>query len=164
VDPESARRIRPADRQRIQRALEVWELTGRPLSELQQRQESPLQERPRQLILASADRERARRRIEARFHGMLERGFVEEVERLYGRGDLSPALPSMRLVGYRQIWRHLAGELDRPEMIRQAVIATRQLAKRQRTWARGLYGAEWFDTDDSNLVDKVLKFLERARI
>jgi tRNA dimethylallyltransferase len=163
VDPAAARRIRPRDRQRIQRALEVYEATGVPLTELQQRahRKTPAY-RPFEIVLATPDRELGRRRIEDRFHGMLERGFLDEVAALYRRGDLGPALPSMRLVGYRQAWQYLAGELDRPEMVRRAVVATRQLAKRQRTWLRAEREAEWFDPDTRNLVDKVLKFLGPA--
>ena len=137
----------------------MYEATGRPLSELQRRGATGSSLRPAEIVLASPDRELARHRIETRFHAMLERGFLAEVEGLYRRGDLSPVLPSMRLVGYRQVWRHLAGETDRETMVRQAVVATRQLAKRQRTWLRSVPGAVWFDPDDSNLVDKVLKFL-----
>jgi len=162
VDPAAARRIRPSDPQRIQRALEVYELTGRPLTELQAEDGGapPLRSIP--LILASPDRDLARRRIEERFLAMLQAGFVEEVRALYRRGDLGPALPSIRLVGYRHVWHHLAGEIDLAEMTRQSVVATRQLAKRQRTWLRAEPDAQWFDPDDSNLVDKVLKYLGRA--
>jgi tRNA dimethylallyltransferase len=165
VDPVAARRIRPSDPQRIQRALEVQELTGRPISELQSRGAAgALAGRAVRLVLASPDRELARRRIAARFHAMLERGFLREVEALYRRGDLGPALPSMRLVGYRQAWKHLAGELDLAEMTRQAIVATQQLAKRQRTWLRAEQDVASFDPDAADLVDKVLKFLGQAPI
>lgn len=163
VDPGAAQRIRPSDPQRIQRALEVYELTGRPLSELQEQGAADAHSmRFIPIILASPDRELARRRIEERFHAMLGRGFLEEVRVLYRRGDLGPAFPSMRLVGYRQAWKYLAGEIAEPEMIGQSVVATRQLAKRQRTWLRSEHDARRFDPDDSNLVDKVLKYLEQA--
>jgi tRNA dimethylallyltransferase len=136
VDAESAARIGPADSQRIQRALEVYEITGVPLSLLQRRESTGYRGRIEKIILAAEDRAALHRRIEARFHAMLKRGFIDEVEGLRARGDLDLALPSMRAVGYRQIWQYLDGEFDRAAMIDKAVAATRQLAKRQLTWLR----------------------------
>lgn len=145
VDPSSARRIRPTDSQRIQRALEVYELSGRPLSQLQQQQARGYDGHIEKIILAASDRAVLHRRIETRFLAMLELGFVAEVERLRQRGDLDLSLPSMRCVGYRQIWQYLEGELTRQQMIDRAIAATRQLAKRQITWLRKQTAGEVYD-------------------
>ena len=136
IDPQSAARIKPADTQRIQRALEVYELSGQPLSVLQQQESSGYPGRIEKIILGVDDRAALHRRIEERFHGMLRLGFVDEVARLRERGDLDLSLPSMRCVGYRQIWRYLDGAESREGMIESAIAATRQLAKRQLTWLR----------------------------
>jgi tRNA dimethylallyltransferase len=145
VDPASAGRIRPSDSQRIQRALEVYEITGRPLSRLQQQQASGYRAGIEKIILAASDRARLHMRIEARFMDMLEQGLVAEVEGLRQRGDLDLSLPSMRCVGYRQVWQYLDGDSTRQEMIEKALAATRQLAKRQITWLRKQSGAEAYD-------------------
>ena len=136
VDPESASRIKPTDAQRIQRALEVFELSGEPLSRLQQQRSSGYAGSIEKIILATDDRAALHRRIESRFLQMLERGFIDEVSRLRQRGDLDLSMPSMRCVGYRQIWQYLDGDLTRQQMIDRAIAATRQLAKRQITWLR----------------------------
>ena len=136
VDPDSAARIKPTDTQRIQRALEVFELAGQPLSELQQQTTRGYDGSLEKIILGVEDRAWLHRRIETRFHDMLERGFIGEVERLKARGDLDLSMPSMRCVGYRQAWQYLDGELSRGQMVDKAVAATRQLAKRQITWLR----------------------------
>ena len=145
VDPQSAGRIRASDSQRIQRALEVFELSGKPLSQLQQQQTSGYSGHIEKIILAASDRAILHQRIEARFLQMLEQGFIAEVEVLRGRGDLDLSLPSMRCVGYRQMWQYLDGELNRSQMIEKAVAATRQLAKRQITWLRKQAGARSYD-------------------
>jgi len=161
VDPASAERIHPNDPQRLQRALEVYELTGRPLSELWQEQgEARLPYRAVKLVVAPEDRADLHRRIALRFGKMLEQGLIEEVEALYRRGDLHSELPSIRCVGYRQVWQYLAGELSRDEMSEKGVVATRQLAKRQFTWLRSERDLKWFATFDSRLLEKVLKFLD----
>jgi tRNA dimethylallyltransferase len=137
LDPISAQRIHTNDPQRILRALEVIEITGKPLSELQKSHASTPP--PYQFINIAIipDNKNAHwQQIEKRFHTMLKQGFVEEVENLFKRGDLNTDLPSIRTVGYRQIWSYLAGELSYQEMQERAVIATRQLAKRQITWLR----------------------------
>ena len=136
VDPLSASRIRPTDSQRIQRALEVYEIAGEPLSQLQQRESVGYGGRIAKLILAAHDRAALHRRIERRFLQMLDLGLVDEVSALRARGDLDLSLPSMRCVGYRQVWRYLDGELTRQQMVDQGIAATRQLAKRQLTWLR----------------------------
>ncbi len=136
IDPESAARIRPGDTQRILRALEVYRQTGQPLSLLQAAATRPPAIDFIPLLLDVSDRALLHRRIEQRFRVMLDQGFEEEVRRLRARGDLHPELPSMRCVGYRQMWAYLEGNLTREQMVERAVIATRQLAKRQLTWLR----------------------------
>jgi tRNA dimethylallyltransferase len=135
VDPITAARLPPNDSQRIQRALEVWQLTGRPLSSFHR--ERPLREPPPLLSLEPQDRAWLHARIAERFDAMLAAGFVDEVQRLRARGDLHAQLPSMRCVGYRQAWEALdAGSLQ--GLRDQGIAATRQLAKRQLTWLRGM--------------------------
>ncbi len=136
VDPLSANRIRQGDSQRIQRALEVYHLAGEPLSHLQQQKTIGYAGQIEKIVLASNDRAQLHQRIESRFLNMLEQGFIEEVKSLKARGDLNLSLPSMRCVGYRQLWQFLAGELSRQEMKDKGIAATRQLAKRQITWLR----------------------------
>ena len=137
VDPEAAARIHVNDPQRTLRALEVFELTGEPMSRfLEQNIENDLPCRPVKVALTPADRAVLHQRIAQRFLGMMEQGFVAEVEALYQRGDLHPDLPSMRAVGYRQIWEYLDGQWDYDTMLEKGIIATRQLAKRQLTWLK----------------------------
>ena len=136
IDPRSARRIPPGNTQRIQRALEVFRITGRPLSALQGQASAALPFTLKAFALLPADREALNRRIAERFDAMLAGGLVEEVRALRRRYRLTPGMPSMRAVGYRQVWQLLEGEIGEPEMREQAVAATRQLAKRQMTWLR----------------------------
>ncbi|HEX5477445.1 MAG TPA: tRNA (adenosine(37)-N6)-dimethylallyltransferase MiaA [Burkholderiales bacterium] len=136
VDPKSARRIAPKDTQRIQRALEVWHLTGKPLSSLQGASKADLPFRLRPFALIPGERAALHRAIEERFDGMLRGGFLEEVESLRARYRLNARMPSMRCVGYRQALEHLEGGSDRATMRERALTATRQLAKRQLTWLR----------------------------
>ena len=145
IDPESAVRIRPTDPQRIQRALEVYELSGMTLSELQRRKTSGYEGGIEKILLEADDRPLLHQRIAKRFEQMLEQGFIGEVEQLRQRGDLNLSLPSMRCVGYRQVWRYLDGDYERDEMIEKAVAATRQLAKRQITWLRKQSDASRYD-------------------
>jgi tRNA dimethylallyltransferase len=135
VDPAAAQRIAPNDPQRVQRALEVWKLTGKPLSSLQgvTRSELPFELKGIALL---PDRERLHQRIEKRFDAMLRMGLLDEVKRLRKKYRLDAAMPSMRAVGYRQVWEFLEGEIDEATMRVRAVTATRQLAKRQLTWLR----------------------------
>jgi tRNA dimethylallyltransferase len=137
VDPDAAARIAPNDRQRIQRALEVYRLTGRPLTVLQREAQRAPALQVDTIALVPERREDLAVRIERRFDAMVEAGFVAEVERFHERGDLTPDMPSMRAVGYRQIWGYLEKNYDWPEARRRAIVATRQYAKRQLTWLRG---------------------------
>jgi tRNA dimethylallyltransferase len=160
VDPVAAARIHPNDPQRIQRALEVYELTGTSMTELtsvQVKESLPYQ--LCKLAIAPKDREVLRERIALRFHQMIEQGFIEEVEALYARGDLNLDMPSMRSVGYRQIWYYIEGKYSRAEAIERGIIASRQLAKRQMTWLRSDANVHWFDSTEANLLDSVLKCL-----
>jgi len=134
VDPRAAARIHPNDPQRIQRALEVYEISGRPLSDWHRQTQPPAELRWLRFALVPEDRAWLHARIERRFLAMLEAGFVDEVRRLRARPGLDAAAPSLRAVGYRQLWRHLQGEVDLAEATRLAVAASRQLAKRQLTW------------------------------
>ncbi len=142
VDPVTAARLAPNDAQRIQRALEVWELSGKPISELQNsaRQDLPFQLKAYALI--PEDRAVLHRRIAERFDRMLQDGLVEELIALRARHALHAALPSMRCVGYRQAWGYLEGEYGKAELREKGIAATRQLAKRQLTWLRSLPGLE----------------------
>jgi len=161
VDPDSAARIHPNDPQRLQRALEVYELTGRRLSEnWADEPDEPGCYEWIKLVVAPADRSLLRDRVAKRFHAMLEAGLVEEVRGLYERGDMDPSLPSMRMVGYRQVGRYLVGQLDYDDMITHAIVATRQLAKRQLTWFRAEQHARWFDSGDPELGAMLLSYLQ----
>ena len=140
VDPVMAAKLHPNHSQRIQRALEVYRITGRPMSQLQRDQDGAgsLADdyQVRQLALIPHQRRLLHQRIEERFLKMLELGFVDEVNRLFLRRDLNDALPSIRAVGYRQVWGFLAGDYGFDEMVARGIAATRQLAKRQLTWLR----------------------------
>lgn len=152
LDPTAATRIGPNDAQRIQRALEVIELTGRPLSEQQQGgsgQRFPW--RVLKLALLPADRGPLHERIAQRFDAMLAAGFLDEVRALRSRGDLHADLPAIRAVGYRQAWEHLDGQTDAGEFRDRGVFATRQLAKRQITWLRSELDARVLDPDLAGL-------------
>lgn len=158
VDPLAAERINQNDPQRIQRALEVYEITGRPLSELQrQNGEQKLPYHVVKLVRAPQERSLLHRKIEQRFHGMLEQGFEQEVEALLQKWDMDHEMPAMRLVGYRQMLRYLRGEYSRDEMIERAIVATRQLAKRQFTWLRSERDANWLNDGEINVLDQTLK-------
>lgn len=166
LDPEAAQRMHPNNRQRLIRALEVHELTGKPISAFWthagQDPDQALDDFPYRvtaLALSPGDRKLLHERIRLRFYGMLEQGFIEEVRALHGRGDLSPELPSMRCVGYRQIWDYLEGETGYTEMVERGLAATRQLAKRQLTWLRRWGQAHWLDTAQDAPVIIALKIL-----
>ena len=164
VDPESAARIHPNDPQRIQRALEVYDLTGISLTEWQAKPVEPLAYQPLQIALIPSDRSWLHQRIELRFKMMLEQGLVDEVAVLFARDDLNENKPSIRAVGYRQIWQFLDGQLEYDEMQERGIIATRQLAKRQLTWLRSMHDLNNFDCLNKNLELEVLNYLKRGHI
>lgn len=160
IDPEAAARIHPNDPQRIQRALEVYELTGQTLSQLQAAGGGqPLSYRLAKLILAPSARSELHRRIELRFRQMLDAGFVEEVRQLRARGDLTADMPAMRAVGYRQVWEYLDGQVSFDEMVHHGIVATRRFAKRQLTWLRAEKDAIWLDGSAPDLVSISLKYI-----
>lgn len=162
IDPDSAKRIHPNDPQRVQRALEVYAITGKPLSSFFAQQSAELPYQVIKLIIAPSDRKILHEIIAKRFVGMVERGLIEEVERLYQRGDLNETMPAIRAVGYRQVWNYLQGLCDKSTMIETGIIATRQLAKRQFTWLRRETDAYHFVTEQADLLNSVLKTLNRS--
>ena len=160
VDPQAAARIHVNDPQRIQRALEVHRLTGQTITKLQQERVSVFADvNVMEFALAPLERGELHTKIEMRFEAMLEAGFVEEVRRLYERGDLSAEHPSMRAVGYRQLWRYWAGVTALNEAREQAIAATRQLAKRQLTWLRRRAAAQWVDSMRPDVAHTILDAL-----
>lgn len=159
LDPAAAARIKPNDAQRIERALEVYRLAGRPLSALHGGAAAALPYRLIELALLPPERAELHRRIDARFRAMLDAGLVDELRRLRARYALSADMPSMRCVGYRQAWQFLAGEIDQETLYRTGTAATRQLAKRQLTWLRSWQGAEAFDSTRPDLVAAVSAWL-----
>jgi tRNA dimethylallyltransferase len=140
VDPVTAARLSPNDAQRIQRALEVWELSGKPMSELQKSAGPALPFQLQAFAVVPEDRAELHQRIAKRFDAMLKAGLLEELQALRRKFPLGAGLPSMRCVGYRQAWRFLEGEIDAGELRETGIAATRQLAKRQLTWLRSLPG------------------------
>jgi len=162
IDPDSAARIHPHDPQRIQRALELYEITGKTRSDLFAASgPDAIPYTDCKIILAPADRTLIHGRVKQRFFRMLEQGLIEEVRTFYDRQDMHAALPSMRMVGYRQVWRYLAGEVAFEDMRDHAVIATRQLAKRQLTWLRSEHNGVWMEATDPELLNKTLKYLQK---
>jgi tRNA dimethylallyltransferase len=161
VDLKSAKLIQKSDSQRIQRALEVYEITGKSLSEL--KDISPPKKLPYEVInfvVFHREIAKLRAKIKTRFQNMIGAGFIDEVQKLYQRQDLHPNLPSMRTVGYRQIWQYLVGEISYDEMFKLVPIVTGQLAKRQLTWLRRWQGSKWFDSDDPNLISNVINLIK----
>jgi tRNA dimethylallyltransferase len=168
IDPEAAASIHPNNPQRLQRALEVYRISGRPISSFWRAQsESAFASRLGGDLCVVAivpdDRSRLQERIARRFAQMLDEGLLNEVRALRARGDLSKDLPSMRAVGYRQVWEYLAGEFELPELVERGAAATRQLAKRQLTWLRGWPWVTAFQWGDpAALADAILRHLEAA--
>ena len=163
VDPESAARIHPNDPQRLQRALEIWELTGESMTQLHKKQQDlvSLPFSVCQLAIIPSDRADLHRIIAARFEQMIKDGFIEEVEHLREKYDLNAELPSIKSVGYRQVWQYLEGEVDRKAMQERAIIATRQLAKRQFTWLRGWSNLKEIPFPE---VNEALKIIQASSI
>jgi tRNA dimethylallyltransferase len=157
IDPTSAKRIHPNDPQRLIRALEVYHLTNRSMTDLMATKSAPIPYNIRQFCIAPDDRKVLHQRIAQRFQQMVDTGFQDEVEKLRARDDLHLNLPSIRCVGYRQMWQYLDGDYDFSEMIAKSVAATRQLAKRQLTWLRGWENIHPLDTFSSNNLSKVIK-------
>ena len=156
VDPATAARLKPTDPQRIQRALEVYELTGEPMSLLMAREApEPLPYRSLPIGLMPSDRAVLHQRIADRFDAMLAQGLIEEVKWLRAHYELNPLMPSMRCVGYRQTWQYLEGEFDYDALRDKGLAATRQLAKRQMTWLRGMGDAVVMDCLDERLTARV---------
>lgn len=147
IDPVSAARIHPNDPQRINRAIEVYRLTGKSMTELTKTKSEPLPYQVRQFAIAPQERTMLHERIAQRFELMLQQGFEHEVRQLYQRGDLHPGLPSIRCVGYRQMWEYLDGLVTYDEMVYRGIAATRQLAKRQLTWLRSWPDLQWLLTE-----------------
>ena len=161
VDPESAARLNPNDPQRVQRALEVYRVTGKTLTELwAQQQQKSIPYQVVQFAICPKERKTLHERIEQRFEQMLKDGFVDEVRALYQRDDLHENLPAIRAVGYRQVWEYLEGQLSYDDMIFKGVVATRQLAKRQVTWLRSWENLHWLESEDPKLVESALVILK----
>jgi tRNA dimethylallyltransferase len=160
LDPATAGRLAPNDAQRIQRALEIVRLTGKPLDETRRRTgRAPLAARGLAIALMPSDRARLHERIARRFDAMLAAGLIDEVARLRRRYRLDARLPSMRCVGYRQVWGYLEGQYDRAALREKAIAATRQLAKRQLTWLRAMPDTAMFDCLAPDLEQRVLAYL-----
>nr|WP_042045003.1 tRNA (adenosine(37)-N6)-dimethylallyltransferase MiaA [Aeromonas simiae] len=162
IDPVAGARIHPNDPQRLSRALEVYRISGKTLTELTQIQGEALPYRVSQFAIAPEERGELHRRIELRFDLMLAGGFEQEVRQLYQRGDLTPDLPSIRCVGYRQMWDYLAGEVGYDEMRYRGIVATRQLAKRQMTWLRGWPDVTWLTSGAKDNVQRVVEAVGAA--
>ncbi|OGT22559.1 MAG: tRNA (adenosine(37)-N6)-dimethylallyltransferase MiaA [Gammaproteobacteria bacterium RIFCSPHIGHO2_02_FULL_42_13] len=160
LDPTAAKRIHKNDSQRIQRALELVETSQQSVSSLYAKSPcEPLSYKTINIGLIPEDRAWLHRRIEQRFDAMLQEGFVDEVKKLYARGDLTNDFPSMRSVGYRQVWDYLDGKYDFDTMREKAIIATRQLAKRQLTWLRGWSNLHNLRAESASLFDDFLSQL-----
>lgn len=159
IDPVSAKRIHVNDPQRLSRALEVYYISGKSMTELTAIKSDPIPFNIKQFAIAPTEKAALHKRIELRFQLMLDAGFEQEVKDLRDRGDLHLDLPSMRCVGYRQMWQYLEGEMDHKEMVFRGVVATRQLAKRQMTWLRGWQDLTWLESaneDNFEFIKTVL--------
>ncbi|QSX36644.1 tRNA (adenosine(37)-N6)-dimethylallyltransferase MiaA [Shewanella sedimentimangrovi] len=160
IDPVSAARIHPNDPQRLARALEVFRISGKTLTELTETKAEALPYDMVQFAIAPKERATLHKLIGIRFQQMLAQGLIAEVQRLKDRGDLHLELPSMRCVGYRQVWQYLDGEFDHDTMVEKAVAATRQLAKRQLTWLRGWPELQWLISGEEG---NLLKLVQQCR-
>jgi tRNA dimethylallyltransferase len=162
LDPKAAARIQANDPQRIQRALEVYHLTGRPISALQTDQTAPPAVRYVNLGVLPTDRVSLAERIACRFDRMLDEGLIEEVRAFFERGDLTAETPAMRAVGYRQLWAYLAGQCSLEEAREAAIVATRRLAKRQLTWMRGRADLKCFEPFDPAALEWLVERIGEA--
>jgi len=162
VDPETAARLEPNDAQRIQRALEIYYLTNKPVSQLLKKPKYVyFPYTPLKVSLVPGERKVLHERIAQRFERMLEAGLVAELSKLRDEYALEPGMPSMRCVGYRQAWEHLEGRIGAEALREQGIAATRQLAKRQLTWLRAMAGVTEFDCLSEDVADLVLEYLRR---
>jgi len=161
IDPDAAQRIQPTDTQRLQRALEVYRLTGSTLTELHRRSTTPCPFPLTEIGILPDDRKKLHQVIEDRFLDMLVKGFVEEVAALKSKPENHKGLPALRAVGYRQIWKYLEGRTDYDSMVQEGIVATRQLAKRQYTWLRSWEGLMMQKSPD---LAEVLKIVRRGSI
>jgi tRNA dimethylallyltransferase len=161
VDPVSAARIHINDPQRIQRALEVYEITGKSMTELTKDPEQILPYNVIKIIISPEDRAVLHQRIAERYKVMMSAGFLDEVRVLFEREDCHVDLPAIRAVGYRQAWAYLKGEYDQETLIEKAIIATRQMAKRQLTWLRAQQDGVWFDSGSGLPIDQVVSYVEQ---
>ena len=165
IDQVAAEKIHPNDPQRVQRALEVYQISGIPISQWWEKEkQEKLPYTVLKLAVATTDRSILHQRIEARFVEMLEEGFVEEVKALRARGDLNLDKPSMRSVGYRQVWQYLDGDYNYEEMQFRGIVATRQLAKRQMTWLRSEQNLNWLNSDEKEFNKNALKLVSQIPI
>lgn len=156
IDPVSAHRINPNDTQRLLRALEVYQLSGKSLSAHWQEQQATLLPYQFVNIGLQTEREILRERIAKRFNHMINNGFIDEVRKFYTRADMNSNLPSMKSVGYQQVWHYLDGQINREQMIEQAINATRQLAKRQVTWLRSWPDLRWVNSLSPECLDQII--------
>jgi len=161
IDPVSAERIHQNDPQRLSRALEVYRITGKTLTELTEIKGKKLEGNILQFSLVPRDRSILHERIELRFNQMIAQGFEEEVVKLKKRQDLHLDLPSMRCVGYRQMWQYLEGDYNHEDMIYKGICATRQLAKRQLTWLRSWQGATHLTMEDENNLQQIISTIRK---
>ena len=165
IDPAAAKRIHPNDPQRLQRALEIIELTGQTPSDIYAKKNHINFPFPViNIVVSPSNRDVLHERIAVRFHQMLSQGFIDEVTHLRERGDLNLNMPAMRAVGYRQVWEYLEGKLTYDEMVDRGIIATRQLAKRQLTWLRAWPNCTWFDSLEQNVFDKISEHISNRVI
>ena len=160
IDPDSAKRINKNDPQRIQRAIEVYEISGKTMTELHQADEGNKLDYDVLKIIIAPERSLLHKRIEQRFELMLKQGFIEEVESLKANKKIKFDMPSMRCVGYRQVWQYLNGELSYQDMIFKGIVATRQLAKRQWTWLRKEEDGIWLDSTQPGYLDTITNLVE----
>ncbi|MBM3373431.1 MAG: tRNA (adenosine(37)-N6)-dimethylallyltransferase MiaA, partial [Betaproteobacteria bacterium] len=160
IDPDTAARLEPTDAQRIQRALEIYYITGKSMTDLLKKPKYVyFPYTPIRIALTPGDRAALHERIAQRFEAMLEAGLIDELRRLREEYGLEPDMPSMRCVGYRQAWDFLDNRISRAELLEQGIAATRQLAKRQLTWLRGMDNVTEFDCLDPELGERVLQYL-----
>jgi tRNA dimethylallyltransferase len=162
IDPPAHQRIGPNDKQRIARALEVYAITGRPLSEQWHKVQDAYQGKLLALAVAPQSRALLHERIAKRWYQLIDQGMIGEVKALKARNDLSLQLPSIRSVGYRQVWQYLDGVYDLDTLHHKAIVATRRLAKRQMTWLRSWPDLSWFDSDDAQLLSYVAQWLNKT--